>query len=262
MKKLKLISMYADYGKEEYYDDRSEVYAITDDFVSDEKYKSIPKERKIALMIEPRSYLPKGYEYLEDHYDEYKYIFTFDTELLKLPNALPIIFGTYWCSSDSLKTKGISMISSEKELCEGHIKRKELARILDKSDKVDVKGNWNGGGYVEPIEAYRDYKFNIALENDKQDYYFTEKLCNCFANKVVPIYYGANKVGEFFDMSGIIYVENREEIPEIVEKLDICREYEKRKEAIDRNYELVKQYKTFDEWFYKKYGKEIGGLFE
>ena len=132
MKKIRLISVYNHYGERDRYSDEGEIYAITDDFVLKEEYRSIPKERKIALMIEPRGFLPKGYEYLENHYDEYRYIFTFDTELLKLPNALPIIYGTYWCSSNSIKTKGISMISSEKELCEGHIKRKELARILDK----------------------------------------------------------------------------------------------------------------------------------
>ena len=260
--KLRLISLYKHYGTLGAYDDKSDVYAITDDYVCDPRYWSISKEKKIALMIEPRSFLPKGYEYLEEHYEEFKYIFTFDTKLLRLPNALPIIFGTYWCSSDEKKTKGISMLCSEKELCEGHKKRKELARILNRTGKVDVKGNWNGGGYVEAIEAYRDYKFNVALENDKQDYYLTEKLCNCFANKVVPIYFGANKIDEFFDMDGVIYVENRDDIPKIIEELDIDKEYEKRKDAIERNYELVKKYRSFDDYFYTTYEKEINSLFE
>jgi len=262
MNKMRLISLYKDYGTKGAYDDNSEVYAITDEFVYDERYKKIEKDKKVALMIEPRTFIPKAYEYIERNYNEYKYVFTFDDKLLKeVENAKMIVYGTCWSSSNEKKTKGVSMICSEKEYLEGHRKRKEIARILDREGLADVMGKWNGGEYVDNIEAYRDYKFNVAMENDKQDYYFTEKLCTCFSNKVVPIYYGARKIDDFFDMDGVIYVENRDDIPEIIRNLDIDKEYEKRKKAIDRNYELVKQFKSFDDYFYNKYKKEIEELF-
>lgn len=263
MIKFRLIGHYENYGTENAYDKNSEVYAITDEFVCKEEYKSIPKEKKVALMIEPRDFLPVGYEYLEKNYDEFKYVFTYDDKLLKeLPNALPIVYATYWCTSDLPKTKGISMVSSNKNFCEGHIKRLEIANILDKTDKVDVMGTWNGGRYIDPIEALGEYKFSVAMENDLEDLFFTEKICNCFANKVVPIYYGARKIGDFFDKSGIIYIEDRDKIPEIIQNLDIDKEYAKRKKAIDKNYEIVKQYRSFDDWFYKKYEKEIAEMFK
>ena len=262
MNKLRLISLYKDYGNNNLWDNNSEVYAITDDFVYDNKYKNIPREKKIALMIEPRVFIPKAYEYIEKHYNEYKYVFTFDDELLKLPNAKPIVYGTCWSESDSKKTKGVSMICPEKTFLEGHRKRHEIAHILDREGLADVMGRWNGGAYIDNIEAYRDYKFNVAMENDKQGYYFTEKLCTCFSNKVVPIYYGAYKINEFFDMDGVIYVEDRDKIPDIIRNLDIDKEYEKRKKAIDKNYELVKEFKSFDDYFYKKYKKEIEEMFD
>lgn len=262
MHKLKLVSYYNNYGTEGAYDNDSEVVALADGFVYDTRYKDISRDKKVALLIEPRPFIPKAYEYVEKHSEEFKYIFTFDNTLLKLSNAKEIVYGTYWCTSDVKKTKGISMICSEKEYLEGHRKRKEIARILDATGLVDVKGKWNGGEYVQTIDALRDYKFSIAMENDKQDYYFTEKLCNCLANKVVPIYYGANKVGDFFDIKGIIYVEDRDKIPEIVKNLDVDVEYAKRKEAIDKNYELVKQYKSFDNYFYTKYAKELEEMFK
>jgi len=263
MKKIRLEGRYRNYGTEGAYDDDSSVYGITDDYVMGEEYKKIGRNKKVAIMIEPRAFMPEAYKYLEKHYTEYKYVFTYDDELLKsLPNAKRIVYGTYWCSSAEEKSKGVSMICSNKEFLEGHRKRKEIAAILDKEGLADVLGAWKTGKYVEPIEAYRDYRFNVAMENDKQDYYFTEKLCNCLANKVVPIYYGARKLDEFFDMSGIIYVENREEIPEILRNLDVEKEYEKRKKAIERNYELVQAYRSFDDWFYKTYEKEIEGLFK
>lgn len=258
---MRLISRYDCYGRKDFWDENSDVYAITDDFVMKDEYKSVPKEKKVALMVEPRSFIPEAYEYLEEHYNEFKYIFTFDDRLLKLPNAKKTIYGTYWCTSDEEKTKGVSMICSEKAFLEGHKKRQEIARILYNEGLADVMGKWNGGEYIDTLDALKDYKFSVAMENDLQDYYFTEKICNCFANKVVPIYYGARKIGEYFDISGIIYVENRDEIPEIIRNLDIDKEYKKRKKAIDKNYELVKKFEKYDNNFYETYKKEIEEMF-
>lgn len=262
MNKMRLISHYKGYVKPELWDDNSDIYAITDDFVDKIEYKSIPKDKKVALMVEPRCLYPSAYEYLEKHYDEYKYIFTFDDVLLKLPNAKLMPYATWWCLSDEPKSKGVSMICSEKAFVEGHRKRQEVARKLYDEGLADVMGKWNGGDYVDTIEAFRDYKFNVAMENDLHDYYFTEKLCNCLANKVVPIYYGARKIGEFFDMDGIIYVEDRDKIPDIIRNLDIDKEYAKRKKAIDKNFELVKQYECYDDCFFAKYGDLIEEMFK
>ena len=262
MNKMRLISLYEGYGNPDLWDKDSEVYAITDNFVSDPKYWGIRYNKKVALMVEPRSFIPEAYKYLEEHYMEFKYIFTFDDILLKLPNARRMQYGTYWCTSDEKKTKGVSMICSEKTFLEGHRKRQEVARRLHDEKLADVMGKWNGGEYVDTIEAFRDYKFNVAMENDKQDYYFTEKLCNCFANKVVPIYYGARKIGEFFDMKGIIYIEDRDTIPDVIRNLDIDKEYAKRKKAIDKNYELVKEFRSYDDYLYKTYEKEIEEMFK
>ena len=261
MKKLKMVGLYNHYGRPDIWDENSDVYVITDDFVMKDEYKSIDKNKKVALMVEPRSFIPEAYEYLEEHYNEFKYIFTFDDKLLTLPNAKRTIYGTYWCSSDEEKTKGVSMICSEKAFLEGHKKRQEIARILYDEGLADVMGKWNGGEYVDTIDAMREYKFSVAMENDLQDYYFTEKICNCFANKVVPIYYGAKKIGEFFDISGIIYVEDRDMIPDIIRNLDIDKEYKKRKKAIDKNYELVRKFEKFDNNFYETYKKELEEMF-
>lgn len=261
MNKMRLISMYEGYGNPDLYDANSDVYAIADDFVTKDEYKGIPKDKKVALMVEPRSFMPKAYEYLDEHYDEFKYVFTFDDKLLKLPNAKKMPYGTYWCTSDEPKTKGVSMICSEKTFLEGHRKRQEVARKLYDAGLADVMGKWNGGEYVDTIEAFRDYKFNVAMENDKQDYYFTEKLCNCLANKTIPIYYGARKLDEFFDMKGIIYVEDRDTIPELIKNMDLDKEYAKRKKAIEKNYELVKKFRSYDDYLYKTYEKEIEEMF-
>ena len=50
------------------------------------------------------------------------------------------------------------------------------------------------------LTALKDYAFSIVIENSKIDYYFTEKLIDCFSTGTIPIYYGCPSIGNFFDM--------------------------------------------------------------
>ena len=209
-----------------------------------------------ALMLEPRSILPHIYKWLDENWQRFRVIFTHDSKLLaNCPNARLVLWGGVWNWSDKPKTKGISMVASFKAFAEYHKIRKELALIFDSWDNVDCFGTYKNENapFVWSEDYLADYKFSIPVENYIDDYWFTEKICNCFANKVVPIYVGAKKIGEFFNMDGIIYVEDWHEIPNIVRTLDVDAEYKKRKKAIEDNYKRVKEYVKFEDWFFKKY---------
>ena len=55
-------------------------------------------------------------------------------------------------------------------------------------------------------------EFNIAMENVRQEYYFTEKLLGCFVSLTVPIYIGCPNVLDYFDSRGMIVVQSVDEI--------------------------------------------------
>lgn len=218
--------------------------------------KSI-EPNSIAIMLEPRSIEHQGYEFVEKHPEMFKHIFTHDSKLLQLPNAHFWVWGTVWCMADEPKTKGISMISSHKNCCELHRARTLLAKQFDIGNKVDCYGTFRGNpaDYTDTYESHANYKFAIAMENYIDDYWFTEKIFNCFSTKTVPIYYGARKISKFFNADGIIEVDDWHKIPEIVENLNVDEEYEKRRDAIEDNFERVKPYavRWFDR-FFEKYG--------
>lgn len=266
MNKMRLISHYDCYGRKDFWDANSDVYAITDDFVMKNEYKSISKDKKVALLIEPRAIVPEAYEYIKTHYNEFKYVFTGDDELLKLPNAKPIIWGGVWYREENpKKTKLISMICSNKEMCDLHKERKRIARKY--KDKIDVYGTIDGGEYVDD-NIHKDYMYEVVIENDIQNIWFTEKICNCFANKTIPIYYGARDIGKYFNESGIIRCENIEEVEYWIDRITKHPNPSKVRynlyngsDILDENYELSKQYENFDERFYKAYEKEIGEMF-
>ena len=220
-------------------------------------------DNAISILQEPRSIEHRGYEYVEAHPEKFKYIFTHDSRILKLPNSYLFNWGTIWCTSDSPKTKGISMVSSDKTCCELHKVRMDLALKFDTNKKVDCFGTFRGNpaDYTSALEAHKDYKFAIAMENYIDDYWYTEKILNCFSTKTVPIYYGARKISEFFNADGIIQVERWEDIEDIVENLNIDEEYEKRREAIEDNFIRVKPYAVpWRDRFMEKYGKMLEAM--
>ena len=94
--------------------------------------------------------------------------------------------------------------------------------------------------------------FSVVFENVKKEHLFTEKIIDCFLTGTIPIYWGANKITEYFNKDGIILVENFENIKDVLE--DICSEsYQKRSLAILENFEIAKQFKTVEDFIYKNF---------
>ena len=215
----------------------------------------------IALLVEPRSIIPGTYAWMQENYQKFRYVFTFDSELLKLPNAKLLIYGQITAESpDDPKTKNISMVASNKDFCSGHINRQNVARAL--MDKIDTYGKFKGDAYCDDKDYLSGYRFNVAMENFSDGHYFTEKICNCFASKIVPIYWGCPNIGEYFDMDGIIYCRTPNEVIARVNDVFMDPEYEynKRKDAIEHNLQLVQKYRRYANWFLETYGDLLEGI--
>lgn len=220
----------------------------------------------IALLIEPRSIQPGVYEWIEQNYKKFKYVFTHDSRLLKIcDNAKLILWGmgnsNYNSFNDVKKTKYISMVSSDKEMCELHIARKELAMKFKNNPYVDTMGTFDGGLFKNTFSIYAEYKFSVAIENYVDDYWFTEKICNCFANKTMPIYVGARKINEFFNPKGIIQLQTTDEVYEWITKIQdpkyLNKQYYTNEDAINDNYERVRKFADFEKWFFDEYGEML-----
>lgn len=221
-------------------------------------------QKNVALLLEPKSMLGDAYEFVKVNANSFRYIFTHDSELLALPQSRMLNWADVWIRTDSPKTKSISLITSSKNWCPLHIARLKLADCLMESPVVDVfRGDWNNP-LVKTIDAkdyLEEYKYSIIIENDIDDWWYTEKILNCFSTKTVPIYVGASKIGELFNANGIIQVPDFRMIPEIVSALDIDGDYVKRTAAINDNFERVKPYAVnWKERFFRDYGKILEDL--
>lgn len=214
----------------------------------------------IAMLLEPRSMIEKSYEYVYDHPEYFRYIFTHDSQLLTLPNARMLNWADVWLTTDSEKNMGISLVTSPKDWCPLHHARLELYHYFKEHGVVDVfYGDWNNPNIpkVEPADYLEHYKFSIIIENDIDDFWFTEKILNCFSTKTVPIYVGARKIGELFNPRGIIQIPDSclEYIPGMIEGFHVADLYDFFLPGVEDNFKRVEPWKTpWKERFFRDYG--------
>lgn len=224
--------------------------------------------RKYGMLGESRAIVPKDYEIFKKHKGlerEFNAVFTYDEQLLNaLPNAkyYPICAEVWYGKehpeiiNDNAymeKDKGISILSSDKQMCEMHKIRMEVARYCRDRRLADVMGTIDGGSYVSIEDSLRSYRYSIAIENQLSDYFFTERITSCFLAQTIPIYMGARKIDDFFNSDGIIKITKKDlENLDAVLKQCTKAEYEKRLSAILDNYERVQCYRNMQDYLYEK----------
>ena len=224
--------------------------------------------RKYGMFGESRSIVPGDYLIFEKHKGlekEFDAVLTYDEQLLNsLPNArFYPLSAEVWYGKDApeaisdttylLKDRNISIVCSDKEMCEQHKVRKSIARYCKDNRKADVMGKFDGGSYVTTEESLQKYRFSFAIENEISDYYFTERITSCFMAQTIPIYMGARKIDEFFNPDGIIKI-TKDDLNDLESVLKQCtrEEYERRLSAVLDNYQRVQCFRNMQDYMYEK----------
>ena len=220
---------------------------------------------KYGMLTESRIIVPQDYEVFHKHKGlekEFKYIFTYDEQILNaVENArfYPIAAGIW---NQEMKTglsekkdRDVSILSSDKVMCELHRFRLALAKMCKAEGLADTYGRFDGGDYVKSVDETLDrYRFSFIIENDISDYYFSERLTSCLASQTIPIYVGARKISEFFNTDGMILLE-KPDLEPAKEALKQCNRqtYEEKLPAVLENYERVQEYRNMQDYLYEHY---------
>jgi hypothetical protein len=187
---------------------------------------------------------------LQKYLNTFEIIFTHDKELLELDSKFKYGIGGFWIKEPKIykKTKMISMISSNKSMCDGHIKRLEWVEML--RDQVDLYGR--GFNEIKLKEnGLCDYMFSVVIENCEIDGFFTEKILDCFATATIPVYLGSPNIGNYFNKDGIINLSEEFDVSEDI--------YYGKMDAILDNFERCKQYEIGEDYVWEKYLKQVFG---
>jgi len=160
-------------------------------------------------------------------------------------------------------------------ICQLDSTNKERSNIitqLSKYIKVDCGGPFlNNIGYVVPkgincsgkINHNNNYKFVLAFENKKYPGYVTEKICDAYKSKSIPIYWGSEDVINDFNPKTFINAndfENFDELVKYIIKVDNDQELYERyfKEPIFSDYWL-NIFNDFDQTFFSNLANNIVG---
>ncbi len=213
---------------------------------------------KVAIIQEPRELLPWAYEEIVIYEDHYDLILTFDIDLLRRGKNYVFCPGdtaairTEGCKVHK-KTKLVSFPYSLKTQLFGHklrhILAKDIIPKLNLSYDIDYYGAGIGNFVDDKLETLQDYMFQIATENVKKEFYFTDKILDCAITGTVPIYWGPDNIGNFFNKKGILQFNHPDELVEILSNLSE-ETYQEMLPHIQDNFERAKYYMIQDDFFY------------
>ena len=206
-------------------------------------------------LLESKQIIPQYYQWIIDNYEfvtsRVDGIFSCDKELCaKYPEiSYSLINAVPWVQDRKVheKTKLVSMIASNKRMCEGH------ARRLQFVDKFRDKLDFYGRGFNEiscKEDGLRDYMFSVGIENAVYDTYFTEKLTDCFACGTIPIFYGCKGVTEYFNEDGIIFLDDDFDLSMLTKDL-----YYSKMDVIKDNFERSINFPVAEDYLYLNYFK-------
>ena len=106
------------------------------------------------------------------------------------------------------------------------------------------------GSAVKPFnsktEPLKDYMFSITVMNATHDNYFTETLIDTFRCGTIPIFWGCENIGEYFNEKGILRFKTPPELYNILDNLSE-KKYNNMLDYVQENFELAKKYVCVDD---------------
>lgn len=195
----------------------------------------------------------------------FQHIFTCDSELINRGSGFylfnPPGSNLPWTKPEDFripeKTKLCSMISSPKDMTTGHKLRISVANSL--RDKLDlfggVAGSQRSGQGTGPSgdwwrskeDLLAPYMFSVVIENASYSDYYTEKITDCFALGVIPIYWGSPLISDKFNKDGIIFWDNSFDPSSLSPDL-----YHSKLDAVKDNLERVRNLPSADDLLFRK----------
>ncbi len=209
---------------------------------------------KYGWLLESPGISSGHHNWISNNYDKFDCIFTNSKKLLDISDKFKFApTGGCWIKPEDQKiynkTKLISTITSYKKFLPGHYIRHDI--ISKFNDKIYVYGR--GHNQIEyKLTGLKDFMFSFAIENIREDYYFTEKLIDCFMTGTIPIFWGCPSIGKFFNEKGMIIFDKVDNLN--INELNYGK-YISMLDYIKENFEKAKEYLIAEDYIWEKYFK-------
>lgn len=188
-------------------------------------YLRYPRNRRVALLCEPNASIP--FVKNPSLASRFRCVLTYDRALLERGGCYrEMPFGTSFVEAvllnrpDLTKKHLVSMIGAPRlNPVAGHVLRNEAIERLKREPRVELFGR--GIRWIDSkLEGLQHFAFSIAMENCDKDYYFSEKIIDCFLTDTVPVYYGSSEIARYFDPRGMIAFQTVDELVDLINQLN------------------------------------------
>lgn len=197
---------------------------FVDDAARSRRYLRYPRSRRVWLLQETP--IRAIYADALRLSSRFSHVFTHWQPLIQRGAPFQkFYFGTSWLggadtSGTFEKSRDVSFIGSVLHGDnDGYELRKRVASALMDDGRIDCFG-YGIQEIPSKLAGLADYRFSIALENTRQDYYFSEKLIDCFLTDTVPVYWGCPGLGDIFDVRGVVRFDDVEDLLALIDTLD------------------------------------------
>jgi len=150
-------------------------------------------------------------------------------------------------SADDLeKENKIVWITSNQRGSKGHQTRMDF---LDRIKGLPFVSLYGRG--IQPIDdkwsVLKNAKYGIAYENFRNDYYWTEKIIDCYLSYTMPLYFGCNAIGDFFPENSYIQLDpNDRHIDLFLTEVNASKKWEENIDAItEARKAILNEYQLF-----------------
>jgi len=213
---------------------RRELFLVADELCASHLPTYLPRANRVALIKEsPNLVGGLDAQLLRRRFD---CVFTHQRHLVELGEPFVLLpyssnFVGFQASDPSWR---FPAISDKTRLCsliaandhdqshQGYRLRSEVCRLLEGDPRIDRYGR-DSTPLADKADGLRSYAFSIAMENAKEDYYFTEKLIDCLLLGVIPLYWGCPSIGRFFDPRGILSFSSVAQLQRLLESISLDR---------------------------------------
>lgn len=216
------------------------------------RFLNYPESNNFKVYVdawEPRTSC-ESIENIRNNSNKFDLILTSDESLLDLPNARLFFGGCSWVYpwKPEKKDFSFSFLCTSNSFLPGYRIRHELWMNQHHIKNIPIKfwsSSWapvdrnriipkRTDGLNDKVELFYSM-YSFCPENTKQKNYFTEKIMDCFATKTVPVYWGCPNIGNYFNIDGIIVVND---IYDLFDKIQSFSEeqYNKMIPALEENY--------------------------
>jgi hypothetical protein len=225
--------------------------------------ESIPSSQEelspinIISLHEPNEYFGL-HDWVIQNKDLFSAILTWDDKVLNnCDNAILLPFGHTWLKPDQYEkehTKEFKLAHLQGKLLKtyGHSLRHEITARKNElklpTKFYEVYGDRNNidDARLGKEFIFSDSQFGVVIENVSHRNFFSEKILDCFLLKTIPVYWGCSNIGDFFDIDGIIIVNNIDDLIYVCNNLTEDY-YESKKEIITKNWKLALEYVHYEQ---------------